>query len=366
VNLTGQYVNTTLLGRIQIGREFARGGEGIIYEIVGHNGYLLKVYCPDVPPDKLEHLYTLKRQAYQLFARIKFSKTEELRCLPLEYVRLTGNVPAYLMRRAQGTLLTNLFTDIKQMVLEDRLVLSRALAQAITQLHGTQIVQSDIKPSNYIVERRGNGWVVYVLDIDGGGYFGPQAKDFAPSTVPLQRYGSPELLQQNWIKLWDQPELRKQPDLWALAVLLYQIIVDADGPLPTRPSKSPQVTGYVPYHSAAVIAPQINWPQPWQKRQMEEAGLDDLLIDRFTYVFGNQRLKVESNRRPEAQDWRYYLDRVLHHRGYIPQLVSPVSSSNGRKPVSRRVGGNSSGNFFNRVRRWMLGWKQRFVVWADG
>jgi len=371
MNVTGQQVETVLLDRIQVGRQFAGGGEGIVYEVAGHNEYLIKVYYPDESPDKLDQLYAYKRQAYQSFAAIKLSKTKELRCLPLEYVVVNGGTPAYLMRRAQGILLTDLFPQIRGMVLEEREALGRALGHAIAQLHSSQIVQADLKLSNYIAEWLGNGWIVYVLDIDGGGYFGPQAAHFAPSTVPAPLYMSPELAQLNWVKLWAKPHLRKQPDLWALAVLLYQIIVDDDGPFSARPTKT-HIVGYTPYHRAAIIDPQVEWPQPWQMRQLEQLGLDAMLVDRFSYVFGKRRFEIERYPRPEAQDWRFYLDHVLQHGGQNPYKANLASSGNGGRPGGNNNGGSSanggsaggsksSGSFFNRLRQQIWNWKQRLV-----
>lgn len=52
MNVTGQDVYSKLLGRIEVGQEVARGGEGIVYEVVGHNAYLIKVYYPDVSPSQ--------------------------------------------------------------------------------------------------------------------------------------------------------------------------------------------------------------------------------------------------------------------------------------------------------------------------
>lgn len=313
-------LTTKTLGTVTVGNELDRGGEGAVYLLCGRPTWLLKKYDPDLdkstPSATRMLLSQQKVLAYQTFSRLKFKDVRELHCLPVEYVELPGGAPGYLMERAKGQSLgAQPISSLLQLTLPQRMRAARALAQAIDYLHSSQVVHADIQPRNFFLENRDGRFDIQVLDIDGGGYFGPSSmgRNFSPSVpLPGKLYGAPELVLAGWDKVWNAPDprWRKQPDLWSLAVLLYQILVDDRGPFPTMPSR-PNIPGYAPY-GRRDFASGEPWPRNWQRALMKQQGLTSSLIQNFEAVFGgNRRIDAGGLLRPSAATWRQRLDRAL-------------------------------------------------------
>lgn len=128
-----------------------------------------------------------------------------------------------------------------------------------------------------------------------------------PSAVPSGLCAVPELAQSaRWETLWSQPSLVFEPDLWGLAVLLYCLLVDAEGPFPTRPARTlpPGLPAYAPY-ARWEWAGASPWPKPWQAALMAECGLAAALVQGFRWVFDGNRDGVQCRRpRLPAVEWR--------------------------------------------------------------
>jgi len=266
--MIGQQVTTSVFGSLTIKAILARGGEGIVYE-TNDPSALIKVYDPEIDPGTsqttVERNVAQKRTAYATFVNLNFTGNRSLRCLPLEYVHLPNKTPSYAMARADGSLLTNIInTNIQKKPIKERIQIAHALTDAIAPLHSRAVVHADIKPENFFVASTQGGYGVYVLDIDGGGYYGPDPQRFKPTAVPYSPYRSPELVFGKWNSFGENASLAMQPDLWALAVLIYNIVVDADGPFCSRPQRTDLAKyGYKPYGSRD-FAKETKWPQDWQ------------------------------------------------------------------------------------------------------
>ena len=67
--------------------------------------------------------------------------------------------------------------------------------------------------------------------------------------------------------------MRKQPNLWSLAVLLYQILVDIKGPFPEKPATDDPK--YEWFRGGDYARDYPDWPRSWQK-----AECDKVLVQR--------------------------------------------------------------------------------------
>ncbi len=302
-------IRTDGLGTITLGKQINHGGDGAIIEVIGHDEWLVKKYDPHPPPT--DRQLQQKRTVYKLFASLKFRHVQELHCLPAEYIEWPDGTPGYLMKRAEGRVLSRKsISDSLKLSLDDRLRIARSFAKAMDFLHSSQVVHADIWPNNFFITGGPGQYKIQILDIDSGGYFGP-IRQFPPS-VPVARrlYGSPELVHSTWSDIWANPLWRKQPDLWALAVLFYQILVDDEGPFSSNPSR-PSVPGYRPYGPRDSFGGEP-WPRPWQVALMHQRNIDPIIIRNFEIVFGgNRRIDNGGDLRTTAKEWISRLDIVL-------------------------------------------------------
>ncbi len=317
------------------------GGEGRILE-TDNQSLLLKILDPRDDGGDLAALRTQKRKAYQTFANLRLGDMPELSCLPLEYVSVPSIEPAYIMKRAQGVKLKavkNSAADGTPLI--DRLQMALALATAMQRLHSAQIVHADVKWDNYFIHRVSDGYQVFVLDIDAGGYRGPTVtgryERLTPTAEPTDYpFRAPEL-SGGWLGLWDT-SWAFQPDLWALAVMIYCIVVDPEGPFPARKNRDlgtgmPQ---YVPYERTHFVTnPQ--WPKPWQAALLEQQAIPKNIVDGFISVFEGERNVVKSGKpRLNASDWAKRLKKAVadQQSTSLNVVVTPVSKP---KPQATKV-----------------------------
>jgi DNA-binding helix-hairpin-helix protein with protein kinase domain len=179
------------------------------------------------------------------------------------------------------------------------------------KLHEAQICHADPHPDNFMVREEGGAFTVYVLDIDGGGYLAPPGPIY-PLVQPGRVYKAPELSVMGWKKLHER-SLFFAPDDYALAVLLYRILVDEEGPFPTVANHpDPALHHYTPFSPYAYRDPDATWPQPWQEDVLKKTPLPNQLLslfyDTFHYRFAPQR---DGKSRPTAAGWKTALAEAL-------------------------------------------------------
>jgi hypothetical protein len=286
-----------------IGNELTQGGMGIILE-TDDPRVLVKQCEPALvtdDPGRRESLREKAERAYKAFCAVNKGREPELSSLPRENVIFRGN-PAYLMQRAEGVSLQSLLRE-NRIAASQHLPLAQALARALSKLHSAQIVHADPHPDNYIVWQGPTGFTVIVLDIDGGGLVSPPGPIY-PMTQPKRLYKAPELSRMTWEQLYKR-HLFFAPDDWALGVLLYQLLVDYEGPFCTvRKHPNPSVKKYTPYMSAAYRERSIAWPMPWQKQLLQGAGLPEQVVSLFYETFAHRFILDEKkSMRPTAGQW---------------------------------------------------------------
>jgi serine/threonine protein kinase len=312
--MNGQRLQTTTLGEIIVANRLKQGAQGEVWEITQKPTHLLKVCKPEdsLLPNDLVAYKKDSTYRYTAFSKLKFGNDKEVSCLPLEYIEVNydGPTPAYLMQRGRGREM-KLNADFYKLDILKRLQIAQSLASAMNHLHGRHVVHADFKPENFFYDEISG--FVQILDIDGGGYFGPEheVKRFCPnipSMIPL--YSAPELVRRDWKSIWEEPTLIKQPDLWALAVMLYQILVDKNGPFPVRAEKDDP--NYQFFRRGDFCRDAPDWPRNWQLAEMKKINLDTDLIDMFTKVFSaTYRVQIHKVSRPDAFQWRKFLGEAI-------------------------------------------------------
>ena len=295
----------------EVGDEIARGGRGSILG-TDERWLLLKKFAPELivdDPGRQQVLREKAERSYQAFCQVNRGRQEELSSLPLEYVTFRGD-PAYLMRRAEGMPLQRI---LRERLIESsrRLSLAHALARAFRKLHEAQIIHADTHPDNYFVREDTAGFTVIVLDIDDGGLVSPPGPIY-PSVQPFRLYKAPELSQMKWEQLFRR-HLFFAPDDWALAVLVYQLLVDYEGPFCcVKAHPNPAVKNYTPYPAAAYRDRSVHWPMPWQRQLLQSAGLTDGVVSLFYETFADRFLLPEKpGGTPRTRDAAASWEKVL-------------------------------------------------------
>src|SRR5437764_697842 len=235
------------------------------------------------------------------------------------------------MEKAAGQLLQALLRD-QALLLTERLCIALALARAMSLLHEAQMIHTDVHGENYIVIRTPTGWIVVVIDIDGGGLLSPPGPIY-PMSQPRRLYKAPELFSTTWPELHELG-LFYAPDDWALAVLLYQLLVDYQGPFCSAANHPDQsITTYVPYAPYAYRDPSATWPLPWQEALLKRTGLPDGVVSLFYQTFQHRflREKQQQKLRPTASDWGAALKSAI-----TPPPVLPVSTLRVQPPPPLR------------------------------
>jgi serine/threonine protein kinase len=276
--------------------------------------------------------------AYTAFCAVLRGNQPELRALPKEYLTYRGN-PSYLMQKVEGELLQTLFRA-NRVPSENKVALSYGLARAVRKLHDTNIVHADCNPENFIVSQSMTGITVVVLDIDAGGLStrNPPGPVY-PMGSPKRLYKAPELATMGWAELFKR-RLFFAPDDWAVAVLLYQLLVDYQGPFcSVRTHPNPAVSNYRPFDKASYRDPGVSWPKPWQERLLSRAMLTPAVVSLFYETFAHRFLL---HKRPTALQWEEALNPtsapspVRHvYTLYTPSIS--VTRASPRRPYGEQV-----------------------------
>ena len=316
-------ITSTVYGKtLQIGQEIFRGGQGTIWNSDDPR-ILVKQFEPAFITDTLPAQNALRHhaaRAYTAFCIVNKGHQTALRCLPREYLTFRGN-PAYLMQRAEGELLQT-FLRNKMMTPENKFPIAQALASALHTLHTAQMVHVDVNPENYILKQETTVWLVSVIDMDGGGLLSPPGPIY-PMSQPKRIYKAPELSKLNWKQLHERGFFF-EPDRWALAVLLYQILVDYCGPFcPVQKHPNPAVKDYIPFKPYAYRDPSSTWPLPWQVQLLRQAQLSDQIITLFYETF-QHRFDLKKRPRPTAAQWEAGLRSLTTPAPLRPVYTYPV------------------------------------------
>lgn len=234
---------------------------------------------------------------YRTFCRQNFQEEgESLGCLPQEYVTVC-DYPAYVMRRSFGLEMgqDESWQKLFSLSLVRRLRIGLAIVKAITKLHSRRIVHADIRPSNLCFYP--DTAKVEVLDLDGGGCWGqrPGGHQFLPNVCYASLYMPPELkgLMSHWEIAWEKETTKKQPDLWALAILLYQIITKQGNPFTPK--------------SEYAQRPHPDWPKSKQLDIFAQENLPEGLLMAFKSVFCRQ----SNSLRADTILWKRYLEEAI-------------------------------------------------------
>ena len=201
----------------EVGDFLGMGREGTVYEVMSSNtglsGIVIKIMDGKQSPSRVLHHIEqlLTPETKRLFYQIP-----SLECVLITAFISNDDKCCLLMPGAEGKVLETdeMFMEISQLPLNQRLYLAHQIAQGIRTIHQAGRIHADIAGPNIIIDI--NQPRAFIIDIDGGGIV---------NSVHARVMGHPS---------WMAPELESsglpldstlETDCWSLAVLLHYIIV---------------------------------------------------------------------------------------------------------------------------------------------
>ena len=229
VTQQGDWADTAIYGSngvpIELGRRIGHGGEGSIYEILGHSGLVAKLYS--TPPNQ--------RQQRKLGLMPKFAT----RIIALEHgwpvqtlhAGNGGPMIGFTQPFFEGSApIHELFgpgSRAKRFPHANRTFLIRAaynLATAISVVHANGLVVGDLTPSNVLVSPDAS---VHLIDCDS---FQFESENVVYCCgVAMPEYAAPDLHSRNLANV----RRTNHHDTFALAILIYQLLYEGRHPFST-------------------------------------------------------------------------------------------------------------------------------------
>lgn len=196
------------------GREVGRGGEGAVYELQSHYGFVVKLYTEPLTEektDKLRHMVGMRTPTLESYA-----------AWPTDLVKQNGAIVGFVMKKLQGYVpLHMIFSPMdRKKMFPDKgyhflAHVARNLATAFYKLHEAGLVVGDVNEGNILISSTG---LVAFIDCDS---FQVKGDDHYYCEVGVPRYTPPELLEAGTFT----NVLRSvNTDSFSLAVLIFQLL----------------------------------------------------------------------------------------------------------------------------------------------
>lgn len=202
----------------------AQGGEGTIYEIQGQPGLVAKVYHADVLASATQ---TSRREKLLNMMRMPQADSCQYISWPRDgLVDASGLLCGFVMNRYSGTTsLADALPDT-QMNWRQRILLAHNLCDVVREVHEMNQCIGDMNPANFGFHP--SSGYVYAFDADSFHFRSPSGRYF-PCYVGVAEYYAPELQRQicrgqDMRTLDPAQTFSRQTDLFALAVLIFQLL----------------------------------------------------------------------------------------------------------------------------------------------
>ena len=281
----------------RVGRELARGGEGIIYELPDRSDRVLKLYSEPLTPERTAKLHAI--------IRLPASRLPTEGAWPSDLVEKGSSVIGLIMPRVQDRHdLYKLLSGADRRSLFPKadyrmLVASAAnLARAVASVHAAGHVIGDMNERCAMV---GTDATVNLIDCDS--YQIEADGSLHTCDVGIPMYQPPEMQQVGTFR--GQRRTRNH-DAFGLAVLIFQLLFFGRHPFAGRP-----VSGEAPELPEAIRTFQFAWCADSRLRQppnaLSLANVGSMAEAYFQRAFGEDALKLG---RPRAAAWATALDAL--------------------------------------------------------
>ncbi len=211
MTLTGIHKNT-----YQLGKSVGRGGEGEVFEVLGDDRLLAKVYHDKLGQQKEEKLRTMVGM-WNL-------EMERYISWPSDFCtdESTGRQAIVIKKLVSCVALHQVISPMdRKKIFPDKsysflIHIARNLAVALHKIHEMNLVVGDINEGNILVNKQG---FVYFIDCDS--FQLKKGNAFFPCDVGVPRYTPPEILNAGSFK---NAVRNFNTDNFSLAVLIFQLL----------------------------------------------------------------------------------------------------------------------------------------------
>ncbi len=284
--------------RYVTGRELGRGGEGAVYELQNHSGFVLKIYNEPLTPEKiskLKQMVLMRSVAIEAYSAWPVDLAHNDKGIVCGFVmkKLTGYVPLHMIFSPMDR--KKLFPDKGYNFLVH---VARNLATAFFKLHAAGLVVGDVNEGNILISSSG---LVAFIDCDSFQVKGNSNYFFCEVGVP--RYTPPELLKEG---SFENIVRTINTDSFSLAVLIFQLLFLGRHPFAGRNKLSADFD-----EETAIRKREFAYSLENKKRKLSPpkdsfniTNLSEQMIALFHQAF-------EQDARPSPSDWINALDTQL-------------------------------------------------------
>jgi serine/threonine-protein kinase len=214
---------TVLRGKYRVERSLGAGGMGIVV-LATHLRLSQPVAIKLLRPEARGNPDVVQRFAREARAASKLRGEHAVRILDVDDSE--AGDPFLVMEYLEGTDLQRHLETKGALLLEDAVGFVLQACEGIAEAHGVGIVHRDLKPGNLFVTSRPDGTpLVKILDFGISKATEREAAADFVVTKPASAIGSPAYMSPEQLK--DSGGVDARTDVWALGVVLYQLLTNA-------------------------------------------------------------------------------------------------------------------------------------------
>lgn len=211
-----------MIGPYKLLAPLGEGGFGTVFlaaqETPVRRKVALKILKPGMDSRQIVARFEAERQALAIMDHPHIAKVFDGGATP-------AGRPYFVMELVQGIPLTD-FCDQHHLALTQRLELFLAVCQAVQHAHQKGIIHRDLKPSNVLVAQAAGTPLVKVIDFGVAKALGQELTDKTLVTGLLQLIGTPLYMSPEQAGR-SAPDIDTRSDIYALGVLLYELLTGA-------------------------------------------------------------------------------------------------------------------------------------------
>lgn len=287
---------------VQLGREIGRGGEGAVFEVVGHADFVAKIYHQPADPLKARKLLCMAAKTSADLTRLAawpstvlFDRSRALRGIVMPMMKGAREIHV-LYSPAQRR------THFPRADWHFLVRAARNCAASFTILHEADVVVGDVNQGNILVDHQA---LVRLIDCDSFQLTSPEA--IYPCLVGVSHFTPPELQSCRF----DQVNRTQNHDNFGLAVIIFHLLFMGRHPFAGRFTGR----GEMPTIEAAISQYRFAFGSNANRYQLAPppgsptlAMVPSEMATLFERAFapGSEQL----NARPTAADWVAALERL--------------------------------------------------------